>query len=93
MPVWLAEDEYCTLVAVCEHLIPTDEPSGATDTRGSRLQRRDVIVADSSVFVTSSGYGPTSTVAALPPSRPPRWWAEPWPPGLGGRGNWLPWRP
>jgi hypothetical protein len=31
VPVWLTEDEYRTLVAMCEHLIPADETPGATD--------------------------------------------------------------
>ncbi|HXQ75419.1 MAG TPA: gluconate 2-dehydrogenase subunit 3 family protein [Acidimicrobiales bacterium] len=31
MPIWLSEDEYRTLTAACERLIPSDETAGATD--------------------------------------------------------------
>jgi hypothetical protein len=31
MATWLADDEYRTLVAVCERLIPADDSPGATD--------------------------------------------------------------
>ena len=31
MATWLTDDEYRTLVAACERLIPTDESPGATD--------------------------------------------------------------
>lgn len=31
MPTWLTDDEYRTLTAMCEQLIPTDETPGATE--------------------------------------------------------------
>jgi hypothetical protein len=31
VPAWLTRDEYRTLTAVCEHLIPADETPGATE--------------------------------------------------------------
>jgi hypothetical protein len=31
MPIWLTDDEYRTLAAACERLIPSDETAGAVD--------------------------------------------------------------
>jgi len=31
MPIWLSDDEYRTLTAMCERLIPADDTPGATD--------------------------------------------------------------
>jgi hypothetical protein len=31
MPIWLSEEEYRTLAAACERLIPSDETAGAVD--------------------------------------------------------------
>ncbi|MGA3145928.1 MAG: GMC family oxidoreductase [Acidimicrobiales bacterium] len=43
----------------------TDPATSVVDPAGRLHQFENVIVADSSVFVTSSGYGPTLTLAAL----------------------------
>ncbi len=43
----------------------TDPATSVVDPAGRLHQVENVIVADSSVFVTSSGYGPTLTLAAL----------------------------
>jgi choline dehydrogenase-like flavoprotein len=43
----------------------TDPATSVVDPAGRLHQADNVIVADSSVFVTSSGYGPTLTLAAL----------------------------
>ncbi len=43
----------------------TDPATSVVDPAGRLHQFENVVVADSSVFVTSSGYGPTLTLAAL----------------------------
>ena len=43
----------------------TDPATSVVDPSGRLHQSDNVVVADSSVFVTSSGYGPTLTLAAL----------------------------
>jgi gluconate 2-dehydrogenase alpha chain len=43
----------------------TDPATSVVDPTGRLHQFDNVVVADSSVFVTSSGYGPTLTLAAL----------------------------
>jgi choline dehydrogenase-like flavoprotein len=42
-----------------------DPATSVTDSYGRLHQLPNVVIADSSVFVTSSGYGPTLTLAAL----------------------------
>jgi len=43
----------------------TDRATSVADAHGRLHQLENVVIADSSVFVTSSGYGPTLTLAAL----------------------------
>ena len=43
----------------------TDPATSVVDPSGRLHQLDNVVVADSSVFVTSAGYGPTLTLAAL----------------------------
>lgn len=43
----------------------TDPATSVADAHGRLHQLENVVIADSSVFVTSSGYGPTLTLAAL----------------------------
>ena len=42
-----------------------DPATSVTDPSGRLHQADNVVIADSSVFVTSAGYGPTLTLAAL----------------------------
>jgi choline dehydrogenase-like flavoprotein len=42
-----------------------DRATSVADSNGRLHQLPNVVIADSSVFVTSSGYGPTLTLAAL----------------------------
>jgi choline dehydrogenase-like flavoprotein len=42
-----------------------DPETSVADRTGRLHQYENVLIADSSVFVTSSGYGPTLTLAAL----------------------------
>jgi choline dehydrogenase-like flavoprotein len=42
-----------------------DPATSVADSNGRLHQLSNVVIADSSVFVTSSGYGPTLTLAAL----------------------------
>jgi choline dehydrogenase-like flavoprotein len=42
-----------------------DPSTSVADSQGRLHQLPNVVIADSSVFVTSSGYGPTLTLAAL----------------------------
>ena len=44
---------------------PAGEQLSVTDPTGRLHQFDNLVVADSSVFVTSTGYGPTLTLAAL----------------------------
>ena len=43
----------------------TDPATSVADAHGRLHQLENVVIADSSLFVTSSGYGPTLTLAAL----------------------------
>ena len=43
----------------------TDPETSVADALGRLHQLENVVIADSSVFATSSGYGPTLTLAAL----------------------------
>jgi choline dehydrogenase-like flavoprotein len=43
----------------------TDPATSVVDPSGRLHQAENVVIADSSVFVTSAGYGPTLTLAAL----------------------------
>jgi choline dehydrogenase-like flavoprotein len=43
----------------------SDPATSVVDPSGRLHQAENVVIADSSVFVTSAGYGPTLTLAAL----------------------------
>ena len=43
----------------------SDPATSVADPTGRLHQADNVVIADSSVFVTSAGYGPTLTLAAL----------------------------
>lgn len=69
-PVGGDPHEHMSPVPESRHVMGTtrmgDDPATSVVDRWGRLHSLDnVVVADSSVFVTSSGYGPTLTLAAL----------------------------